>query len=420
MKLSLPFEAWTAQPNSSSAGPAAHSAATSVGARLQPDYVTPESLSDADEDADVMTRQQQDDDDIWVPPAAVMSYVSAAAAAATAAAVAAAKERAAATPRKRRRQQMSAATVLREHEQQEQQQNQQPKQRRRKQLQEPQNVECVPPDAAATRLSVAAAGVPSQSTHVQQHTDPASVGTHVASVAGNDDVTLPSVGNHHQPPQQQQQTDGTADPAGSRQQLQDYMHQQELQQQLGHELCSVQPQQHRAQEQQRDNYQESQSCGRQPPQSADTLSGVPGQQEAPGQPGVPDQHQLQQGFQHPLQQLPTSFPYCTEVALLCRSRTNPLITAVQQAEVVAQSLSLLGRLPKLTTLTLRGSLPSSMWRQLASGMQQQQMQQRLSCLQLIGVDLPQPDVLETIAELPGLKELVLQATIKSQGLQVGW
>lgn len=153
---------------------------------------------------------------------------------------------------------------------------------------------------------------------------------------------------------------------------------------------------------------------------------------------------------HPLQQLPSSFPYVTKVTLQCRSRSSSASErALPAAHVLAASLQLLGQLPKLQAVLLQGSLPRPMWQPLLAGLQQQQQQdqaavqpaeqqqlqqrpqqlpgsvssssslrQKLVCLQLVGCDLPPAVVLEGLLGCLGsLRELLLHASIKSPALQ---
>lgn len=425
-RLQLPYETWTAQPVSSgttTAGPAAAFATAAPGAYLKGDYVTPDSLSDAEDDEDDGTAKQQDDDDIWIPPAAVMSYVSAAAAAATAAAVAAAKERAAATPGKRKQQQEQAS---KEH-----QEGSPAKQKRRKQQQQPDGQGVSQPCTVDAAAAAAAAAVPpdpaghSSTAAPETHGNPELAAGSEGKVAS---AAVPSMGAggaatevvaamsdvQHEGlvgPAEKPAANGVAGPATAAGAI------KHKQQHHGEEEQEVREQQLRGTDVLHAPEGELHNSHR--PHMSGTVTLVTLQSTAGASQPSNGADQQQQQPDHPLQQLPSSFPFCTEVTLQCRNRSSPY-AAPQQGTLIIQSLSILSQLPKLKTLTLQGSLPPGMWQQLVTGMQQQQqLQQRLVCLRLIGIDLPQPDVLEGVAELAGLKELVLHASIKSHALQVG-
>lgn len=405
-KLSIPYEVWTCQ--SSHASTRVSLSVPATGNHAGSEYVTPDTLSDVEADDDAQDVGLQEDDDIWIPPPAVLSYVSAAAAAATAAAVAAAKERAAASQKKRRHEQVM--NKQQQHEQAQQGQHQ-PKRRNRRPPQQEQPAAVT--DAAAAQAAPA--------------TSPMAGGSH----AGHSEVAEPvSCTNSKADAEAGSGGDGSDAlateqvPAAAVDQQTSMVHVIRGQDpsvpsstaagvDAGHleHLATV-------------NGIALQSSAANP-QTTPTVQAAAAAPEAAEGTAVPAARpenillgQTQQALQHPLQRLHVRFPFCKEVTLCClnRSTSNP---PVHQQGLITQSLGFIGQLPRLNTLILQGSLPTGTWLQVVRAMQQQQqLQQKLRCLQLIGVDLPQPDVLESVVELGGLRDLVLHANDKSHGLQV--
>ncbi|KAF8058338.1 RBP47C' [Scenedesmus sp. PABB004] len=153
-------------------------------------------------------------------------------------------------------------------------------------------------------------------------------------------------------------------------------------------------------------------------QDAEQLHGAEQQspeQQAPEQP-------TQRQRRHALASLPGSFPCVQEVTLLCRGSGAGIgggSASTHAERALAESVALLAQLPRLQALTFSGWLRALTWRPVAAALQAQQasLGTRLQALRLVGVELPHPSELESLALAPGLRELTIRAGINSQSLQ---